>query len=232
MPTATPTPVQLRRPAALSAAEVDALNERFEAAHPAEVIRWATDAFGDGLCLTTSFSDTLLVDLAVAVDPDIEVVFLDTGLHFAETLDTLRRAMVRYGLHLRVERPDGDAPDLFELGTDACCASRKVAPLDRALADKRAWLAGMRRDDHAGRAYTPIVQVDRRGLVKVNPLAAWPAAEADAYAAEHDIVLNPLLAEGYESVGCWPCTERPPDDADARSGRWADSTRTECGIHL
>ncbi|SVD62350.1 uncharacterized protein METZ01_LOCUS415204, partial [marine metagenome] len=107
MPTATPTPVQLRRPAALSAAEVDALNERFEAAHPAEVIRWATDAFGDGLCLTTSFSDTLLVDLAVAVDPDIEVVFLDTGLHFAETLDTLRRAMVRYGLHLRVERPDG-----------------------------------------------------------------------------------------------------------------------------
>ncbi len=232
MPPSTTTPVQLRRPAALSAAEVDALNDRFETAHPTEIIRWATDAFGDELCLTTSFSDTLLIDLAVAVDPDVEVVFLDTGLHFAETLATLRRAMVRYELHLRVERPDDGAPDLFEFGTDACCAARKVAPLDRALAEKRAWLSGMRRDDHAGRTHTPIVQIDRRGLVKVNPLAAWPADEADAYATEHDIVLNPLLAESYESVGCWPCTEHPTDGSDARSGRWADSTKTECGIHL
>ena len=232
MPTATPTPVELRRPTALSAAGVEALNERFETAHPTEAIRWATTTFGDGLCLTTSFSDTLLIDLAVAVDPDIEVVFLDTGFHFAETLDTLRRAMVRYELRLRVERPDEDAPDLWESGTEACCGARKMAPLDRALAGKRAWLSGMRRDDHAGRTRTPIVQVDRRGLVKVNPLAAWPAAEVESYAAEHDIVLNPLLAEGYESVGCWPCTERPTDGDDARSGRWADSTRTECGIHL
>ena len=230
--TATTTTIRTRSTPKLSAADLGRLNTRFESAHPTAVILWAIGEYGQDLALATSFSDTLLVDLALSVNPDMEVVFLDTGLHFAETLDTLRRAMVRYGLHLRVERPDGDAPDLFELGTDACCASRKVAPLDRALADKRAWLAGMRRDDHAGRAYTPIVQVDRRGLVKVNPLAAWPAAEADAYAAEHDIVLNPLLAEGYESVGCWPCTERPTDDADARSGRWADSTRTECGIHL
>ncbi|MBC8364322.1 MAG: phosphoadenylyl-sulfate reductase [Actinobacteria bacterium] len=232
MPTATPTPVQLRRPAALSAAEVDALNALFEAAHPTEIIRWATGTFGDELCLTTSFSDTLLIDLAVAVDPDIEVVFLDTGLHFAETLATLRRAMVRYELNLRVERPDPDAPDLFEVGTEACCASRKVAPLERALAGRRAWLSGLRRDDHVGRSHTPIIQVDRRGLVKVNPLAAWPAAEADAYVAEHGIVLNPLLAEGFGSVGCWPCTELPTPGSDARSGRWADSAKTECGIHL
>ena len=211
MPTATPTPVQLRRPAALSAAEVDALNALFEAAHPTEIIRWATGTFGD---------------------PDIEVVFLDTGLHFAETLATLRRAMVRYELNLRVERPDPDAPDLFEVGTEACCASRKVAPLERALAGRRAWLSGLRRDDHVGRSHTPIIQVDRRGLVKVNPLAAWPAAEADAYVAEHGIVLNPLLAEGFGSVGCWPCTELPTPGSDARSGRWADSAKTECGIHL
>jgi len=230
MANTTATPVLLRRPAALTAAEVAALNGRFEAAHPTEVICWAVEAYGDDLCLTTSFSDTLLVDLAVAVDPDIEVVFLDTGLHFAETLDTLRRAMVRYELHLRVERPDESAPDLFAVATEACCAARKVAPLDRALAGRRAWLSGMRRDDHAGRSDTPIVQIDRRGLVKVNPLAAWPAGEAEAYATERDIVLNPLIAEGYASIGCWPCTQRPTDD-DARSGRWAGSTRQECGIH-
>lgn len=226
------TSVELRRPQALSRAGVDALNARFETAHPTEIIEWAVDTFGTSLCLTTSFADTLLVNLSLAVNPDIEVVFLDTGFHFAETLDVMRRAMVRYEMNLRVERPGETAADLWTNGTDACCAARKVAPLDRALAGRRAWLSGMRRDDHAGRAHTPIVQIDRRGLVKVNPLAAWPADEADAYAAEHDIVLNPLLAEGYESVGCWPCTERPTDGSDARSGRWADSTKTECGIHL
>ena len=230
MPTVTPTPVQLRRPAALSAAEVDALNALFETAHPTEIIRWASGAFGDELCLTTSFSDSLLIDLAVAVDPDIEVVFLDTGLHFAETLDTLRRAMVRYELHLRVERPDDDAPDLFELSTDACCAARKVAPLERALAGRTAWLSGLRRDDSAGRADTSIISIDRRGLVKVNPMAAWNPDDLAAYMTENDIISNPLLADGYESVGCWPCTERP--DAGARSGRWTGTTKTECGIHL
>ena len=224
------TSVDLRRPPALSRAEVDALNARFETAHPTEIIEWAVDTFGTGLCLTTSFADTLLVNLSLAVNPDIEVVFLDTGFHFAETLDVMRRAMVRYEMNLRVERPGETAADLWTNGTDACCAARKVAPLERALAGRTAWLSGLRRDDSAGRADTSIISIDRRGLVKVNPMAAWNPDDLAAYMTENDIISNPLLADGYESVGCWPCTERP--DAGARSGRWTGTTKTECGIHL
>jgi phosphoadenosine phosphosulfate reductase len=95
-----------------------------------------------------------------------------------------------------------------------------------------AWLSGLRRDDSGARASAPIVEVDRRGLIKVNPMAAWPADDADAYVRDHDVIRNPLFADGYTSVGCWPCTERPAPGADPRSGRWAGSTRTECGLHL
>lgn len=229
--TSAGTPVQLRSAPALTAAQADALDNRFSDAHPTDILRWATATFGSDLCLTTSFQDTLLIDLAIAVDPDLEVVFLDTGFHFAETLDVLRRAMIRYELHLRVERPDEDAPDLWAAGSDACCVARKVAPLDRALAGKRAWLSGLRRDDSATRADTRIVDVDRRGLVKINPLAAWSADAAAAWIADHDVIVNPLFADGFGSVGCWPCTERPESGAGARSGRWNGTTKTECGIH-
>ncbi len=228
-------PVFLRRPRTPShpaVADIDGLNERFEAAHPETIIRWAVDAFGDSLCLTTSFQDTLLVDLATGVDPEVEVVFLDTGFHFAETLRVARRAQARYRLNLRVERPDADAADVWADGQAACCGSRKVELLDRALAGRAAWMSGLRRDDGPQRARTPIVEVDRRGLVKINPLAAWPAAEADRHVAEHDVIRNPLFADGFTSVGCWPCTERPLDETDPRSGRWADSAKTECGLHL
>jgi len=161
----TTTPVLLSRrntPVPPAIPDLDRLNARFESAHPVEVIRWAVAMFGDSLCLTTSFQDTLLVDLAVSVDPEIEVVFLDTGFHFAETLDVLRRAQSRYSLHLRVERPEPDAADVWANGQEACCAARKVDPLDRALAGKVAWLSGLRRDDGGDRASSRIVEVDRQ----------------------------------------------------------------------
>jgi phosphoadenosine phosphosulfate reductase len=233
--TTTATPVLLTcrsAPTHPAIPDLDRLNDRFESAHPVEIIRWAVAMFGDSLCLTTSFQDTLLVDLAVSVDPEVEVVFLDTGFHFAETLDVLRRAQARYSLHLRVERPDPDAADVWAYGQEACCKARKVDLLDRALAGKVAWLSGLRRDDSGARASAPIVGVDRRGLIKVNPMAAWPADDADAYVQDHEVIRNPLFADGYTSVGCWPCTERPAPGADPRSGRWAGSTRTECGLHL
>ncbi len=228
----TTTAATIRRTPALRPADLERLNARFEVAHPTDSIRWAVGQFGRGLALTTSFSDTLLVDLALSVDPDIEVVFLDTGFHFGETLDVLRRAQVRYGMNLRVERPDPTAADLWASGTDACCGARKQQALDRALVGRSAWLSGLRRSDGPGRELTPVVEVDRRGLVKVNPLAAWPADRVDAYMAERDIIVNPLVLDGYQSIGCWPCTERTLDGADARSGRWSGTLRTECGIHL
>jgi phosphoadenosine phosphosulfate reductase len=205
---------------------------RLEGASAFEIVEWAIDAFGPRISLAASMADTILIDIATKIDPDIEVVFLDTGFHFAETLQTLRRAQARYGLNLRVERPAPRTNDLFAVGTDSCCAVRKVALLDHALADKDAWLTGLRRAESPSRAATPIVALDSRGKVKVCPLAAWSDDDIDRYVAEHDIIVNPLQFEGYPSIGCWPCTDRVVDGADARSGRWAGSGKTECGLHL
>jgi phosphoadenosine phosphosulfate reductase len=205
---------------------------RLERASATEIIEWSFETFGRRISLAASMADTILIDLATKVDPDVEVVFLDTGFHFAETLQTLRRAQVRYGLNVRVERPEPRTNDLFAVGTDSCCAVRKVALLDRALADKDAWLTGLRRAESPSRAATPVVGLDSRGLVKVCPIATWSDADVDAYIAENDVIVNPLLFEGYPSIGCWPCTDRVAEGDDARSGRWAGSSKTECGLHL
>jgi phosphoadenosine phosphosulfate reductase len=212
--------------------DLDHVARRLDRATATEIIEWSFETFGSRMSLAASMADTVLIDLAVAVDPDIEVVFLDTGFHFAETLQTLRRAQARYGLNVRVERPEPRTSDLFAVGTDSCCAVRKVALLDRALAEKDAWLTGLRRAESPTRAGTPVVGYDSRGLVKVCPLASWSDADVDRYIAEHDIIVNPLVFEGYPSIGCWPCTERVADGDDPRSGRWAGSAKTECGLHL
>jgi phosphoadenosine phosphosulfate reductase len=176
--------------------------------------------------------DTVLVHLATQVDPNVEVVFLDTGFHFAETISTVRRAQRRYSLNLRVLRPAADAPDLFQVGTEGCCAARKVALLDRALSGKAAWMTGLRRAEADTRTATPIVSYDKRGLLKVCPIATWTDEQVETYIADNDVVVNPLLYSGYPSIGCWPCTTPVVEGEDARSGRWAGSGKTECGLHL
>lgn len=226
----SPHPVQLRRRPVLTAAAVADSNRNLAAATPGEIVRWASEHFGGRLVLTASFADATLIDVATAVDPDVEVIFLDTGFHFAETLDTVRRAMERYRLNLTVLRPDPAAADVWAEGTAACCAARKVDPLDRYLADRAdAWLSGVRRADQPGRADAPIVSIDRRGLVKINPLAMMTDEEYAAYIDEHDVLINTLHFDGYASIGCWPCTE---PSIDGRAGRWAGSGKTECGLHL
>lgn len=215
-----------------SRAQLDALDRELESAHPLEVIEWAHATFATELCLATSFADTVLIDLAMTVDPDIAVVFSDTGFHFAETLDTMRRAQVRYGIDLVVLRGTDDPVDVWRDGADACCAARKVAPFRHYLrTNHQAWLSGLRRSDSADRADARVVDFDADGLVKINPIAGWSDAQVDEYVAEHDVLVNPLIAEGYPSVGCWPCTEPAAAD-DRRAGRWAGLTKTECGLHL
>jgi phosphoadenosine phosphosulfate reductase len=211
--------------------DLDAINASLEGKSATEIIRWAFETFGSRLAVTASMGDTVLVHLATAVDPDVQVIFLDTGFHFAETIDTLRKAQVRYRLNLRVERPAADAPDLFEVGTENCCAVRKVALLDRALSDKDAWMTGVRRTEASTRGNTPIVSIDKRGLVKICPIASWSDSDVEAYIQLHAIIVNPLLSQGYPSIGCWPCTTPVAEGEDARSGRWAGSGKTECGLH-
>jgi phosphoadenosine phosphosulfate reductase len=225
------TPVAVRTGPRWAAADVASMSRSFEGCHPSEVIAWAADSFGSRLSLSASFADTLLIDLALNVDPDIEVVFIDTGFHFPETLATMRTAMARYSLNLTVLRPAPAAADLWSKGTGSCCDRRKVATFDRHLTAKAdAWLSGLRRDDSPGRADAAIVDLDRRGLVKINPLAGWSGTDVDAYILTNNVLINPLALAGYPSIGCWPCTE-PADASDPRGGRWVGSAKTECGLH-
>ena len=207
--------------------ELALLSRSFEGAPASKVIRWAVERFSTRLCLLASMTDAVLIDLAVKVDPSIEVVFIDTGHHFPETLETAELVRRRYGLNLRMVTVGPEPAPLV----DGCCSAAKVAQLDRALVGREAWLSGLRRTEASTRAEAPIVGLDRRGLVKVNPLATWTDDDVAGYIGEHEVPVNPLVFQGYPSVGCRPCTFPVAAGADPRSGRWAGSDRTECGIH-
>jgi phosphoadenosine phosphosulfate reductase len=206
--------------------------EQLEDAPAAEIVRWAVETFGERLCLTASMADAVLIDVATRVAPDVEVLFIDTGYHFPETLQTVEGVRRRYHPNLRILDADVPLDDRWRIDTDGCCAARKVAPLEEALAGKDAWMSGLRRADGPGRADTPVVAHDKRRLVKVNPLATWSDADVADYIARHHVVVNPLLGRGYSSIGCWPCTRAVAPGEDARAGRWSGTTKTECGLHL
>lgn len=208
------------------------LNAEFDKLPASKIIQWAADNFGPHLALAASMTDAVLIDLAVKVAPAIEVVFIDTGYHFPETLETVETVRRRYGLNLRIMTVAHHAEELWKVDPANCCSAVKVGQLDRALAGKAAWMSGLRRDEAATRASAPIVARDLRGLVKVNPLANWTAADVDAYIEDNDVPVNPLTKQGYPSIGCMPCTKPVAEGDDPRSGRWADSGKTECGLHI
>jgi phosphoadenosine phosphosulfate reductase len=212
-----------------------------EGASAQEVLRWAVDTFGDRFAISSSMGDGVLASLAASVKPGIDVVFLDTGYHFAETIGTRDAIAQVYDVNVRTVLPlltvnQQDAqhgPELWRRDPDACCAMRKVEPLNRALADYDAYASGIRRDESPTRAGTPVVEWDaKRGKVKVNPIVAWTQDDVDAYVEEHGILVNPLAEDGYPSIGCAPCTHRVAPGEDPRSGRWKGSQKTECGLHV
>ena len=215
-------------------------NRELEDATATEILTWAWAEFGSRLAVTSSLADTVMIHLAEQVAPGIDVVFLDTGYHFVETIGT--RDAVRAVHNVNVidvtpeltvaEQDAAYGPDLFARNPDQCCGMRKVAPLGRALAPYAAWATGLRRADSAARAGTPVVSWDaRRSLVKIAPIATWSDADVADYIERNGLMVNPLLDDGYSSVGCEPCTVRTLG-GDARSGRWAGLAKTECGIHL
>ncbi len=204
-------------------------------------LRWAGETFGDGFAITSSMADGLLAHLASRAVPGVHVVFLDTGYHFAETIGTrdwigsvLPITLVNATPERTVAEQDAEhGPALHDRDPDLCCSLRKVQPLARALAGYSAWGSGVRRDESPTRAGTRVVDWDaRRGMVKVNPLAAWTQDDVDAYLAEHRVPVNPLQEVGYASIGCAPCTRPVAPGEDPRAGRWAGRGKTECGLHL
>ena len=216
----------------LSDAELAELSQRFEREPAGAIVQWAVDTFHPHLCLTASMTDAVLIDLAVSVEPSIEVVFIDTGYHFPETLETMEAVRRRYGLNLKIMTVPPHDEELWKVDPENCCSAIKVGQLDRALFGKEAWMSGLRRDEAPTRAAAPIVARDLRGLVKVNPIATWTDLDIRGYIKDHDVPVNPLVDQGYPSIGCWPCTKPVADGEDPRSGRWINSDKTECGLHL
>ena len=211
-----------------------------EGATATEVLAWTAETFGERFVVASNMQDAVLVDLAARARPGVDVLFLDTGYHFAETIGTRDAVeqvhdvrIVNARAELSVAQQDSSyGRDLFARDPNACCAMRKVAPLQRSLAGYDAWVTGVRRVEAPTRATTPVVAWDEKfGLVKVNPLAAWEDEDMDAYIAEHHILVNPLVGAGYPSIGCAPCTVKPAPGADPRSGRWAGTAKIECGLH-
>jgi phosphoadenosine phosphosulfate reductase len=209
---------------------------------PAEVIiEWAVATFGERFCITSSMGDAVLAHLASKVAPGVDVLFLDTGYHFAETLQTLDRIRERYRVNVRVIRPRQSVAEqdglfgarLHDRDPDACCTLRKVEPLRRALQPYVAWASGIRRDETLSRRSIGVVDWDdNRGMVKINPLATWTQQQVDRYVADHDVITHPLLAQGYPSIGCAPCTRKVKPGESPRAGRWAGTGKDECGLHL
>lgn len=215
-----------------SDAELAELNRSFEHAAPQAVIEWAVEQFHPFMCLAASMTDAVLIDLAVKVEPSIEVVFIDTRYHFPETLETVETIRRHYGLNLRVLTVPPQPVDLWQADPVNCCSAAKIAQMDRALVGKLAWMSGLRRAEAATRSTAPIVARDLRGLVKVNPLATWTDLDVRGYIADHDVPVNPLVERGYPSIGCRPCTHPVEAGGDPRSGRWVGQDKSECGLHL
>ncbi|MFD0060096.1 phosphoadenylyl-sulfate reductase [Streptomyces sp. NPDC056690] len=211
-----------------------------EDASALEILTWAVDTFGKRFCVTSSMEDAVVAHLASRARPGVDVVFLDTGYHFEETIGTRDAVEAVMDVNVITLTPrqtvaEQDAefgPKLHDRDPDLCCAMRKVKPLEDGLSSYTAWATGLRRDESPTRANTPVVGWDeKRRKVKVSPIARWTQDDVEAYVAEHGVLTNPLLMDGYGSVGCAPCTRRLLEGEDARAGRWAGRNKTECGIH-
>ena len=243
----SPETLEDRRAAALAVGERFAAREGTAATTSAgseeltrEVLAWAAETFGADLIVASNMQDAVLVDLAAAARPGVDVLFLETGYHFPETLGTRDAVAQTYGVRIVQAEPEHTVEeqdsllgkDLFATDPHQCCQLRKVVPLQQTLARYDAWITGVRRVEAPTRATTPLVTWDERhGLVKVNPIAHWSDEQMDAYIREHAVLVNPLVDAGYPSIGCAPCTAKPAPGADPRSGRWAGFAKTECGLH-
>jgi phosphoadenosine phosphosulfate reductase len=215
-------------------------NHELADASALEILAWAYGEFGSKLVVASSMADTVLIHLAEQVAPGIDVIFLDTGYHFVETIGTRDAVQLVHNVNVINVTPEQtvaeqDATwgkDLFARDPDQCCALRKVAPLGKALEPYAAWATGLRRADSAARAATPVVSWDtKRRLIRIAPIATWTDAEVARYVETNSLMINPLLEDGYTSIGCQPCTTRGGAD-DPRAGRWAGFAKTECGINL
>lgn len=226
----------------LSPADADELADRFEERTAEELLTWAAERFAGRVTLTCSWQrqSSVLVDMLWRVGAEVRIVEFDTGVLFPETHATRDRLVERYGIEVETilprqtvaEQAATEGPALWDRDPDRCCSLRKVEPMARAMADTDAWITGIRRAQSVTRRGARKVELaPDRGLVKIQPLADWSDEDVTAYLYLHDVPYNPLHDEGYPSIGCFPCTRAVSPGDDPRAGRWADSRKTECGLH-
>ena len=226
-----------------SAQELADVSRELEGMLPADIVRWAIASFGDAdevppyksFLVTSSFQDATLSHVAHSAAPGIEVVLLDTGYLFAETHWYAENLGKTFGINVHIDKRNEAhlAPNGWQVDTDACCAARKVVPLEDALQNKKVWITGVRREDSEARKNTPIVSRDiMRGVIKVNPLAGTSDSDLALYNELYELPVHPLRQHGYTSIGCWPCTRPTKPGEDPRAGRWSGSGKTECGLHI
>lgn len=234
---------ELRRLAKRGAAEL-------KGASATDVMRWTDETFGSfngprgwatcNYVVASSMQEAVLIDVAAKVRPGVPVVFLDTGYHFVETIGTRDAIESVYDIRVLNVTPEQTVTeqdkllgkDLFARDPGECCRLRKVAPLGKTLAGYSAWVTGLRRGETAARANAPVVGFDEGyKLVKINPLVEWSDDDVQTYIDDYNVLVNPLMYEGYSSIGCAPCTAKPLAGADPRSGRWQGLSKTECGLH-
>jgi phosphoadenosine phosphosulfate reductase len=221
---------------------VEQANVALADASAAEISIWAADTFGASLVVACSMAgDTVLPHLVSQHAPGVDVLFLNTGYHFAETIGTRDALIDAINANIfdvtpaqTVAEQDAEYGEkLYERNPTLCCQLRKVEPINRELAGYEAWVTGIRRQDNDNRAHAGVVEWDEtHQMVKVNPLAAWSFDDVLDYASEHKVPVNLLLTAGYPSIGCEPCTKPVAEGEDPRSGRWAGIAKTECGLHL
>jgi phosphoadenosine phosphosulfate reductase len=218
----------------------DEATERFADATADEVLAWVAEEFGYRTAVACSMADAVLPAVVAQHLPWVDTLFLDTGYHFPETIgtrdaveSTMQLSIVDVTPERTVAEQDAEfGKDLFARDPALCCQMRKVEPLAATLEDYEVWVTGLRREDSWLRAGTPLVEWDdKNGMVKINPLAAWSFDDLIGYAETHDVVINPLMNDGYPSIGCAPCTRRVEPGEDPRAGRWAGLDKTECGLH-
>lgn len=224
-----------------SAGEIEGLSQEFETKTPQEIIKWAVDAFWPQIALSSSFQtqSVPLLHMASLIRRDILIFFLDTGYHFWETLLFREQLASHWQLNIldlyRDTRWDEFARErtrsLPVEDPNLCCYVHKVAPMQSALKDMRAWISGIRRDQTAVRAHAKILELQDDGLLKINPLLNWTRADIKEYSDHYRLPAHPLFQRGYRSIGCSPCTVAIGLNDDERAGRWAGRGKTECGLH-
>jgi phosphoadenosine phosphosulfate reductase len=227
----------------LSADLIADVNSLLEGASPQSILRWAVSELHPGLTLATAFGaeGCALIHMLAQIEPGVRIFNLETGYQFPETLALRQRIKERYGIEVELVRPDLTVLEyetrhggpLYRRSAERCCHDRKIVPLRQALVGYNAWISAIRRDQTPDRARASVVEWDARfGLLKVNPLLGWTRGDVWRFILDHDVPYNPLHDQGYPSIGCWPCTGPVAEGSRERSGRWAGTGRTECGLHV